>query len=89
VLQALNILDMETGESQRATVFRPTESFLRVFPYFDQYHHSLTIWSPDSRYLVLSSFDSEDNPSIWVIAASGKRGPRFVTQGDIAFWSWK
>ncbi len=89
VLQALNILDVETGESQQVTVFRPTESFLRVFPYFDQYHHSLTIWSPDSRYLVLSSFDSEDNPGIWVIAASGQRRPRFVTQGDIAFWSWK
>jgi TolB protein len=89
VLQALHMLDVQTGESQRVTVFRPTETFLRVFPYFDQYHHSLTIWSPDSRYLVLSSFDNENDPGIWVIAASGSSGPRFLAQGEVAFWSWK
>ncbi len=89
VLQALHILDLETGKAGRVTVFRPTEPFLRVFPYFDQYHHSLTIWSPDSRYLVISSYDKEGDPGIWVIPASGKRGPRFVAAGEVGFWSWK
>ena len=83
------MLDVATGESRELFTYVPTEQFLNIIPYFDQYHQSVTIWSPDNNNLVLSFLDSEGNPGIAVVAASGQLEPRLLTQGYIAFWSWK
>ncbi len=88
LLQALYLMEVETGESQRLAVFRATNEFLQLLPFFDQYHHSVTIWSPDSSTLVLSGLDSNGQPVIWTIPASGDTGPRLLTEGLVAFWSW-
>lgn len=88
VLQ-LHVLDVTTGESRKLFTYQPTQQFLSVLPYFDQYHQSVTIWSPDNNNLVLSFLDSSGNPGIAVVAASGKLEPRILTQGYLAFWSWK
>ncbi|HLO27908.1 MAG TPA: hypothetical protein VK249_02160 [Anaerolineales bacterium] len=85
----LNVLDVTTGESRELFKYRPTQQFLSVLPYFDQYHQSVTIWSPDNNNLVLSFIDDSGNPGIAVVAASGKLEPRILTQGYLAFWSWK
>jgi len=85
----LKTLNVETEESKTLITFRPTEQFLNILPYFDQYHQSATIWSPDSNNLVLSFLNENNNPGIAVIAASGQLEPRFLTSGYIAFWSWK
>jgi TolB protein len=88
VLQ-LHVLDVTTGKSRDLFTYRPTQQFLSVIPYFDQYHQSATIWSPDNNNLVLSFLDNSGNPGIAVVAASGKLEPRLLAQGYLAFWSWK
>lgn len=84
----LQVLDVTTGESRELFTYRPTQQFLSVLPYFDQYHQSATIWSPDNNNLVLS-FLGESGPGIAVVAASGNLEPRFLAQGYLAFWSWE
>jgi hypothetical protein len=84
----LNVLDVATGESRELFTYVPTEQFLNIIPYFDQYHQSVTIWSPDNNNLVLSFLDGEGNPGIAIVAASGQLEPRLLTSGYIAFWSW-
>jgi Tol biopolymer transport system component len=88
-LLGLYILDVENGESERIAVFRPTQEFVSVLPFFDQYHQSITIWSPDSNNLVVPAFAGSEIPSVWVVAASGQLDPRPLTEGVLAFWSWK
>jgi Tol biopolymer transport system component len=85
----LNVLDVTSGESRKLFTYRPTQQFLSVLPYFDQYHQSVTIWSPDNNNLVLSFLDGSGNPGIAVVAASGKLEPRLLAQGYLAFWSWQ
>ena len=83
VLQ-LHVLDVTTGESRELFTYQPTQQFLSVLPYFDQYHQSVTIWSPDNNNLVLSFLDNSGNPGIAVVAASGKLQPRILAQGYLA-----
>ncbi|NWG34279.1 MAG: PD40 domain-containing protein [Chloroflexi bacterium] len=85
----LKVLDVKTGQSRELYAYRPTDQFLNILPYFDQYHQSVTIWSPDSNNLVLSYLAPDGTPSIAVVAASGTLEPRPLTTGFIAFWSWK
>ena len=88
VLQ-LHVLDVTTGKSRELFTYRPTQQFLSVLPYFDQYHQSATIWSPDNNNLVLSFMDNSGNPGIAIVAASGKLEPRLLAEGYLAFWSPK
>ena len=88
VLQ-LHVLNVISGETRELFTYRPTQQFLSILPYFDQYHQSVTIWSPDNNNLVLSFMDNSGNPGIAVVAASGKLEPRILAQGFLAFWSWK
>lgn len=89
LLVQLNMLDVKTGESRELFTYQPTEQFKNTLPYFDQYHQSNTIWSPDNNNLVLSFLDQDGNPGIAIVAASGQLEPRFLAQGYLAFWSWK
>ena len=88
VLQ-LNMLDVKTGESKELFTYQPTEQFRNILPYFDQYHQSNTIWSPDNNNLVLSFLNQDGTPGIAIAAASGNLKPRLLAQGYLAFWSWK
>jgi len=85
----LHVLDVTSGESRELFTYQPTQQFLGVLPYFDQYHQSATIWSPDNNNLVLSFIDSAGKPSIAIVAASGKLEPRLLAEGYLAFWSWE
>ena len=85
----LHVLNVTSGESRELFTYRPTQQFLSILPYFDQYHQSATIWSPDNNNLVLSFVNSQGSPGIAIVAASGKLEPRFLAQGFLAFWSWK
>ena len=89
LLLQLHVLDVTTNESRELFTYRPTQQFLSVLPYFDQYHQSVTIWSPDNNNLVLSFLDNSGSPGIAVVAASGKLQPRILAQGYLAFWSWQ
>jgi hypothetical protein len=85
----LNILDIASGESKSLFTFPPSQLFVSIIPYFDQYHQSTTIWSPDSKNLVLSFIGPDGNPGIAVVAASGTLEPRLLTSGLFAVWSWE
>ena len=85
----LYVLDVASGETHKLLSYIPTDLFMSILPYFDQYHQAVTIWSPDSSNLVLSLVDDSGSPSIAVIAASGNLGPRTLSPGYLAFWSWK
>ncbi|MDX1436603.1 MAG: hypothetical protein R3335_07330, partial [Anaerolineales bacterium] len=67
----------------------PTDEFLNMVPGFDQFTHTVTIWSPDSRYLVLSLISPDGNPAIWVASAGGDREPRHIADGHLGIWSWR
>jgi hypothetical protein len=84
----LGVIDLVNSESRHLIAFTPTESFLSIFPYFDQYQRSITIWSPDSREIVIASSEDKENPGIYVINALEGGDVRIAT-GDLAFWSWK
>ena len=47
----VKVYDLDSGDTRQIATFSPTESFQQVFPYFDQYQRSGTIWSPDSKNL--------------------------------------
>ena len=84
----LGVIDLVNSKSRHLIAFAPTESFLSIFPYFDQYQRSITIWSPDSREIVIASSEDKENPGIYVINALEGGDVRIAT-GDLAFWSWK
>jgi hypothetical protein len=75
---------------------RPTFAFLQTIPFFDQYHHSLTFWSPDSRYLVITTETSpegvpedEEEGAVLVVDTTGEYPPHHIADGTIAVWSWQ
>ncbi len=85
----LAIADPADGSSRDVITFRPTSDFLRILPFFDQYLRSTTIWSPDSRRLVIPSYDAAGRAMIFVVSADGSTEPRPIAEGTLAFWSWK
>ncbi len=89
LLLQLNMLDTVSGETKELFTFAPTNQFSSILPYFDQYHQSATIWSPDSNNLLLAFQDQEGNPGIALVAASGQLEPRLLAEGFVAFWSWR
>jgi TolB protein len=88
-LLQLKVLDVGSGTSKKLFTFQPTKQFFGILPYFDQYSQSATIWSPDNYNLVLSMINGSGTPSIAIVPASGQLEPRIMTEGQLAFWSWK
>jgi Tol biopolymer transport system component len=84
----IQVYDLSNRTTRRVAAFQPTDAFQQVFPFFDQYQRSGTIWSPDSQELVLAGIDSSGNPGIYVVSAEGSQ-TRKIAEGDLAFWSWK
>ena len=85
----LRVLDVQTGNSYRLIEYTPTEDFLNVLPFYDQYQRSATIWSPDSKNLVISAVDQDGEPGIYAIEASEDAEASRLASGSLAFWSWK
>jgi hypothetical protein len=69
------------------TPFAPTPEFASAYlPFSDQYNHSSTWWSPDSRALVIAGTIGSDT-GIWVDLIDDEEGALLVSGGDIAVWS--
>ncbi|MEP7356232.1 MAG: hypothetical protein ABI847_03270 [Anaerolineales bacterium] len=85
----LSVLDAASGQTHSVATFPSSERFLAIIPYFDQYHPSLTIWSPDSKYLVVSAYSSDGVPGIYVTTAAGHIALSHIADGWMGFWSWK
>jgi TolB protein len=82
------VYDRISGTSKKAASFTPTDSFLQIIPFYSQYQRSDTIWSPDSRELVLSGVDAGGGNAIYTVSADGSHFQK-IADGDLAFWSWK
>ena len=71
--------------------FTPTSDFFQTVPFFDRYHLSLTFWSPDSRYFVVTKRSSDEEPdgTVWVVDTTRQEEPRQIGEGRLAVWSWQ
>lgn len=80
--------DLQTGATKVLANFSPTDSFVNLLPFYDQYARSLTFWSPDSQSLVYTQSDSATGGSIWIASIEGSK-PVKIGEGVFAAWSWK
>ena len=79
--------------------FSPTNDQLTMFQFFDQYAHSHSIWSPDSKSLVLAgnvksemriiNETSSSTNYIIVLDAQTPEVYRLIGTGEFATWSFK
>ena len=83
------VAEARTGEREYIGSFQPTEPFLDVLRFNDQYQRSTTIWSPNSVYLVVSSVVGDGTEGLFIVPASGDFDPRFLTEGRLGIWSWE
>ncbi len=72
------------------TAFDPTLDFVQTIPYFDQYHLSLTFWSPDSRKLVITTAGADATEgTVLVVDTAAQTPPLPIGEGTFAVWSWR
>ncbi len=83
------VADVATGESRSLADFVPTEAFVNLLPFFDQYARSLTVWSPDSRSIVYSMTENGDQEAVYVVDVAPGSDQRRLTDGSLAVWSWR
>ena len=83
----LRVMDARSSESWNVATFPITRGSLSTLQFFDQYHRSESIWSPDGNWLVFSAVARGGFPGIFLGSASGNLKPRFVTRGDLGAWS--
>lgn len=81
----LRLFDLDSGDARSLASFEPTDEFFNIIPFFDQYQHSATIWSPDSQSLVVGAV-TEGESGLWMIDSGGGQ-PRFLTEGLVGFFS--
>ncbi len=84
-----HIVSVADGKSHMVVSFTPTDHFVALVPFFDQYARSLTFWSPDSQHLVYTQVESDGSGSVWVADVAGGTQPRRIGDGTLAVWSWK
>ncbi|HHJ06617.1 MAG TPA: hypothetical protein ENK24_03870 [Anaerolineae bacterium] len=84
------VYNLNTDHLELLSDIDPTSEFFKTVPYFDQHHHSLTFWSPDSRYFVITTKVADaDAPLVVVLDTAGQESPRVVGEGVMAVWSWQ
>ena len=85
----LFVVDIRSKEVKRLAVFTPTDAFLEILPFYDQYQRSITIWSPDSRHLVFTAGEADGTPGIFVVPSDGSSLQQRIARGEFAIWSWR
>ncbi len=84
------IYHVDDEELEPLISFSPTPAFIQTIPYYDQYHLSLTFWSPDSRYFVVTKdTPGQNGGAVWVVDTTGQQEPRQIGEGTLAVWSWQ
>lgn len=83
------VTNLADGHTRTIATFAPTEEFVSVLPYFDQYARSTTFWSPDSQKFVYTQSESDSSGTVWVADTTGSAPPRKIGDGTLAVWSWK
>ncbi len=92
-----SVLDVESGAVEHLADFQPTGELGFFHSYFDQFAASHTLWSPDSRWVVLTGALLEPEPdeldarrgqdTVWVIDTEREAAPIAIADGFLAFWS--
>lgn len=83
-----HVIDLASGQTLDLSTFQPTEAFVYLITYFDQFAQSIAVWSPDSRSLVYTGTPLVGGRGVYVIETQPKSAPRFAGTGDFAIWSW-
>lgn len=85
------VYDVQKETLELLKSFTPTTDFSQTIDFYDQYHHSLTFWSPDSRYFLLMEQDTSDvsQGTVWVIDSRFEEPERELAKGTFAVWSWR
>lgn len=87
VTLSIGMVELASGEAKRLARFEPQPLFINQFlPFFDQYSRSHSIWSPDSRAVVLPVMARGITPQIAVIPRDGSRA-QILADGAMPFWS--
>ena len=86
-----HVVDLKSGSITDLNTFEPTESFLYVIQYFDQFAQSIALWSPDSRWLVYTGQSLIGERGVYIIDTrqTGEPKPQYLGPGEFAIWSWK
>ena len=85
-----SVINVADGTSVDFPSFRPTDSFLSIIPYFDQYAQSLSLWSPDGRYLTFADVDDQGKTFVCVLDTTRPGQPvQRLTEGTFSAWSWR
>lgn len=87
---SIELYDLSSGETK--TLMRqmePTDRMMRVMFFFDQYQHSDTFWSPDSRWILVMGTPIGGERGVWVVDVTGEESARLLAAGVLAFWSWR
>ena len=83
------VVDVTSGDAHEVVTFNPSEEFVSLIPFFDQYARSLRVWSPDSRSLVYAVDEGQDQYGIYVVDVTPGSQPRRLADGFMAAWSWR
>ena len=84
-----NVVDVASGDAHEVVTFNPSEEFVSLIPFFDQYARSLRVWSPDSRSLVYAVDEGGDQYGVYVVDVAPGSQPRRLADGVTAGWSWR
>lgn len=96
------IYDLDTKKSSTLTEWLPSQTWLQLIRYFDQYAQSNSIWAPDSKTLVFSGFSKDEAaaistsqsaddpiPTVYLMPVEGSDTGKLipVAPGNLAFWA--
>ena len=85
-----HVLDLATGRSREFNTFEPSNGFLYLIQYFDQFAQSVAVWSPDGRYLVHTGQPLLGQSGVYLTDTQAPDSdPRYLGPGDFAIWSWR
>jgi TolB protein len=87
-LLTLKVLNVRNGSVRTVTTFHPSPYFAGLLQDFSQYAESARVWSPDSRFLLYCSMET-DSFDIMVAYADQPIAPRKIADGLMATWSPK
>lgn len=87
----LSIVEAGSSESQQVTLWIPTPRWInQILPYVGVYDQTMTIWSPDSRYLAVPMVvDDQGTTAIAVLDPSAGFASEVLAEGVIVSWSWR